>query len=605
MIRGPALRFAVSGAAGAALALAVTAVGHELVGLPETSAFAAAAACLFVFHFFANALFVFHATPTPGTLGRYAAISLAFRLVEFALFTALDGLAGFHYAAAATMALATSAIFKFLAYRTLVFATPTRILHRGDEPLPRLRGFLRETALLALVAVSALATFYGLHHLGNQIPQAVTVEKLREAYRTQMLSTSGRRPTADGRQLQWLAGRDPFPDCRMLASVIVPSTSPVADMIAPKALAKTSAGHCRGLHRAVMTGYHAGLMHLKPRYWHGAKAIMAIGLGISDMFLLVGGIKTLTYFAYGLLAVVALACSKRLLYVLSPYIVFGFFLSAVPYYGGFAYSIPYLYAVLALTGLAVFVRRGTTASALGRLFFALGMASAYLFLLDGHLISLLPMATVILYFADQARPSLRDWSVLTARCLSLFTGGFALAMGANVAFKTPFIPGLVGNFLGAAANRMAVPTADGEGVLLGAAKALARSFHVGFSETSAAGNRTLAYAVFLASLGAALCSAALWARAWYRWRQARLPVGVVVVVAAAAMVVVRLLLVTQHTGSHVYHIGRYLFVPMALGWAMLIVTLLALRDGRSESWVRGAAPEPTQGCRHSAPDGRV
>ncbi len=569
MRRAPeAVRFALAGAAGLVLAMTVTLVGHEFAGMSETLSFAVAAAFLYVFHFAANALYVFRAPPTAAALARYAAASLLFRLAELVVFAALDRLIGLHYTVAAAVALGVSATAKFLVYRTFVFVP-------AGQPGPRILAAGRETARIAVIAGTLLAIFFGAHHLGNQIPHAVALEKLRDAYERHMVWAEPQPRPRFQRHIRLLAASHPFPDCRMLGSVIVPSTSPVADMVVPKALAKTELNHCARLHRAAVTGDVGPIAPLKPRYWHGTKAFMGIGLAVSDVFTLVGGIKTLTYFAYALLALAALRCSRETLYVLSPFIVFGFFFSAIPYFGGFGYSVPYLHAVLALAGLVALVGRGASPAALGRYSFGVGMVSAYLFLLDGHLISLLPMTAVVLYFASPGEAALRNWFALTARCLSLFAAGFAVSMAANVAAKSWYVPGLAENFGQAAARWMTRHPQD-DHLLASMAKAVARSFHVGFSETSAAGNRNMAYGLLLASLGAALGAALLCAGSWCRRRRVWVPAGLVVVATAGALVLARMLLVSWHTYTHV-QTGRYWFVPLALCWTALVVAGLALR----------------------------
>ena len=449
---------------------------------------------------------------------------------------------------------------------------------------------LTEISRYTCLALGLLSVFYGLHYLGNQIPDSLSFTRVHEGFRAGNLIAETDYPTTlyGTRSLESLVGENQFSDCRMLLSVLAPPSTSIRDVIVPQRLSGRQMTYCRRAHDIVTNGSRdGGTAALNLRYWHGTKALMAIGLMVTDVFVLTNGIKTLTYFAYTLLALVALWISTRLLIVLSPFIILGFFFSGILYYGGFAYSLPYLFALLALTGVALFMKFKLSRATLARLFFALGMASSYLFLLDGHLLLLLPASVVILYFGHGNRMGLRNWWVLASRCIGMFVIGFSISLAVNQVGKAYYIGSSVfEGFIGQLGVRMSIPELGYGDVLADTAMALAGPFTVGFRDVGTAGSMGVMFAMVGCCWVALLASVGVWVMRWYRQREIEIVVGVIVVVVAAAMVVVRVVFLLEHTNAHTFFIGRYMFVPMALCWMMLLATLLALRDGSSETWVR-------------------
>lgn len=114
------VRYALTGAAGLAVSLAVTVLMREGAGLSAEAAFAVALGVVFTFQFFANAFFVFDSGADRHTLVRYAGSALVFRLADFLLFAGLQGLVAPYYVAAALAILVTNLV-KFLVYRRFVF----------------------------------------------------------------------------------------------------------------------------------------------------------------------------------------------------------------------------------------------------------------------------------------------------------------------------------------------------------------------------------------------------------------------------------------------------------------------------------------------------
>lgn len=103
--------------------LSVSALGAEVLGLPERLAVAIALASALVINFTLLRVFVFpgQSAAIGPQFAATAATSFSFRLFEYGVFLLLDALAGFHYLVATGCAVMISAIGKFLVYRNVVF----------------------------------------------------------------------------------------------------------------------------------------------------------------------------------------------------------------------------------------------------------------------------------------------------------------------------------------------------------------------------------------------------------------------------------------------------------------------------------------------------
>lgn len=129
------IRFLTVGAAGMVLTLVISVAAHELAGLSERASVAIALTCIFTFHFFANALWVFSSSAGWRTLLKYMISAAAFRFLEFSFFTAMFALVNLHYAFAVAAALVCSVVAKFFIYRDYVFRAP-RFGAQGSRAQP-------------------------------------------------------------------------------------------------------------------------------------------------------------------------------------------------------------------------------------------------------------------------------------------------------------------------------------------------------------------------------------------------------------------------------------------------------------------------------------
>lgn len=125
-IGGETLRYAAVAVFSFVWIMSTAALGAEVVGLPERLAVAVALASALVINFTLLRLFVFpgQSAGIGPQFAATAATSISFRLVEYGIFLALDGLAGLHYLPATALAVIISAGGKFVVYRNVVFRRP-------------------------------------------------------------------------------------------------------------------------------------------------------------------------------------------------------------------------------------------------------------------------------------------------------------------------------------------------------------------------------------------------------------------------------------------------------------------------------------------------
>ena len=454
-------------------------------------------------------------------------------------------------------------------------------------------------------AVFLLLAFYFLHYQGNQLPRERSYEVVREALEKNNLLHKNHRPPLDN-SVRNLTGHAQWHDCMMLIGMITPPSNRVEDAVVLKGLIqldyKKGWNYCDKLYQIVIRNSEHRTVYLKHRYWHGFKALTALALRWDemDLFQVNIGIKVLTYFSFLLLTLIALAHSFRLLAILSPFIFHGFLFSGIPYYGGFTYSLAYLFSISVLATLVLLMKSNATARSLRLFFFASGIISSYLFSLDGHLVSLLPMSIVILYFGREHVENIRKWSFETISFLLSFLAGFTLSMGVNQLAKSYYIGfneifSLFGKNL---AERIDRPLPHHETFLDALVGLIPTYINTGFM-----GNKTLFFCVALIScvtLTAAIAASAFRA---YAARNLTAVFGVVVVLAAMAMVLIRLAVFPQHTSEHPHVMSRYMFVPAALSWSALIAALYAA--GGNRPWKKQArgAREAEKGAGGTASQG--
>ena len=248
----------------------------------------------------------------------------------------------------------------------------------------------------AVVALLATAFFFLLHHVGNQLPYSLAVERFKaefESDRPDEGHAKGYKGMYEYCELSGIAmagarraarAGDAGGESALRNAVILKRLTPTHDT--PHLDILDTEVYC-GLLEAAANGAVVPMGVLKTRYWFGGKALYAIALRYLSVHQIREFTRTGTYVAYLLLAVSLLLLSPKMLLLAAPLVAFGAFFSAVEYWADVANGLPYLWTILFAAGLALLVwrRRGRTwHETVPVCCFAAGSVSAYLGLLDGH-----------------------------------------------------------------------------------------------------------------------------------------------------------------------------------------------------------------------------
>lgn len=114
--------FLLASVIGLSINVGITAFLHEVLGCSPRFSFAVALVVAYSANFLNNRKWVFSSNVAPGgQVIRFLAISLSFRLLEYLVFLLVHLVFGIYYLAAVLISLASFYLFKFAAYKHLVF----------------------------------------------------------------------------------------------------------------------------------------------------------------------------------------------------------------------------------------------------------------------------------------------------------------------------------------------------------------------------------------------------------------------------------------------------------------------------------------------------
>ena len=306
------------------------------------------------------------------------------------------------------------------------------------------RGAIREGAptprqVAAYVAVAILGTAlcFFLHYLGNALPHELARQRFAEAAD----SRAAGLPQPDlggvtGIGTSW-ASRTEY--CTYALAVLGGSDGvdgPLQDAILLRTwAADPESGQC-GAYDAAAGGEALPLDTLKTRYWWGGKAFFAVGLRFLSVAEFHQLIRVAMYAAWAAFAVALWLLSRRALAVAAPLIALGVFASGIELFADIGNGLSYAWAVWAAAILALLLRRrDSRAARAAPLFcFAAGMASSYLWLLDGHTILAMPLIGLVAWFGHgRLRPGAR--ARRAAGFVALYAAGFVVCFALGQAVK--------------------------------------------------------------------------------------------------------------------------------------------------------------------------
>lgn len=278
----------------------------------------------------------------------------------------------------------------------------------------------RRLPAYAAIAVLSTAFFFFLHHIGNQIP--LDLAKLRFADALQAEHW-------DDGVVQGIRGD--FTYCQIAATVLADAAKEHDSLLSAvqQRTYKLDNSYCKGAEAAI-AGLERDVRTLKTRYWWGSKALYAIALRFWSVPDVQDVIRTTTYIAYAALGASLLTFPPKALFVCLPLTLLGAFCSGIRYFADVENGIPYLWAVLAATVLAVLVGRSGRRWALSKIVkgycFLAGCVSSFVWISDGHALFAMTCIGLLVYFGLGDR-EIAERTRFAVACVSLYVVGFGVS----------------------------------------------------------------------------------------------------------------------------------------------------------------------------------
>ena len=312
----------------------------------------------------------------------------------------------------------------------------------------RLFGNARSPRLApACAAVAALATafFFLLHHVGNQLPYDLAAQRFKAELESDLRDEGNVKDYKGMYEYCELSGtvlggaRKAGEGSALRDAVILKALKPAPD--SPDAGSPSLGPIYCGLLEDAARGAAVPAYILKPRYWWGSKALYAIALRHLSVYELREFTRIATRVAYLLLGVSLLLLSPKTLLLTSPLLVFGAFFSGVEYWADVANGLPYLWAVLAVAGLALLMRgkgRKTWPATVPVYCFAAGTVSSYLWLGDGHTFLVVTWIGMLVWFGlGPLSATTRARRTLT--CIALYGAGIVICYMLGQVVRATFL----------------------------------------------------------------------------------------------------------------------------------------------------------------------
>ena len=324
------------------------------------------------------------------------------------------------------------------------------------------------------IALFATALFFLLHHLGNQLPYDLAMQRFQAEFESDQPDEGHAKRykgmyeycelsgivMAGARRMKLVVAHHQVPpreENALRNAVILKRLTPTPGTSHLDALSRRA--YCNLLEAAANgTALPRGV--LKPRYWFGGKALYAIALRWYSVYQIREFTRIATYVAYLLLAVSLLLLSPKMLLLAAPLVAFGAFFSGIEYWADIANGLPYLWTVLLAAGLALLVwrRRGRTwHETVPVCCFAAGSVSAYLGLLDGHTYLAVAWIGMVVWFGSGCierganssplhseqpplgAPFMLERTKRTVSCIALYGAGLVVCYTLGQAAKAMFL----------------------------------------------------------------------------------------------------------------------------------------------------------------------
>lgn len=432
---------------------------------------------------------------------------------------------------------------------------------------------------MAVVGVVLLlnAVFLGLAIVTAWLPRERFRERVREAFE------SGELVEQDYLRFDARRGRHQYVECRILQMLTNERTPSVAEAVAPWLHVRDSTytGYCRTLRELVVGNadpamFRASYPHT--RYWHGYLPVAAVALSAVDLRTARLTLQVLAYGSLLLLLGVSLR-SRGLSRVIGVCIAAtGLTFWALPYFGqAFAHATGDILIVLAIV-ILIFAR-GRLRSYRVFLPFcgAFGALVVYFECLSGQLPTgagfLFATSYAIATGTTESGSSRTAWRFAVAGIVA-FTLGAGLTVIMKQLLVVAFLGGDATGAFAAKLQFLMSPAPPGEFLppLLRPFARLVRSMRV-----LTYGSRPAGYALLAISSLAWVVGLILAARRARATEATTTLSDYLALACAAAVMVAWVLVLPTHTVNHAGFMVRMVSMPIALGWAALAWTALAVR----------------------------
>ena len=305
----------------------------------------------------------------------------------------------------------------------------------------------------AVVALLATAFFFLLHHVGNQLPYDLAVERFRaelESDRPDPGHAKGYKGMYEYCELSGIVmagamragqvgraeeagGESALRNAVILKRLIPTPGTPHLDYLDAEV-------YCNLL-EAAANGAVVPIGVLKTRYWFGGKALYAIALRWFTVYQIRELTRVATHVAYLLLAVSLFLLSPKMLLLAAPLVAFGAFFSGIEYWADIANGLPYLWTVLFAAGLALLMRGDERRAWHGTLpvcCFAGGAVSIYLGLGDGHTYLAVVWIGMVVWFGGRASHMV-ERTKRAVSCIVFYGAGLVICYALGQVVKAMFL----------------------------------------------------------------------------------------------------------------------------------------------------------------------
>lgn len=423
------------------------------------------------------------------------------------------------------------------------------------------------------------ALFIGFHYLANQVPQDFLAQKLGSDFRGYNLSKHNYPFSAYGsHSILSNIGQNQYTECAVLLSVLSTEDKGIRNAVLPRTIVHSDNQSCALLEKvtaSIRAGDIPKTQKMRTRYWWGARPVYSVFLRYFSVYEAREIIRNATALAYMALAIALFSVSPVVFWLSSPLLVFGTLFSGITYYSEVILGIPYLWAIVAASLLAALHAARISLVGIYLAIFSMGMVSSYLWLLDGHLILLFSWMMMIGYFAStRSMDSLAALKVMFKHLIA-FSSGFIAAATSGQLVKAMYL-GMdsVWKPLSTAIMRRSSNLGPGDADL-NLTIVFDKVWGIGYWWTGLFRNELLWSVMLWSSVVAAVLGLVIGFIRGVRGER-KILYAMLTCLLIVLLVLARLVFLKNHSVIHAFFIGRYMFIPLAMGWVVLLLALFGV-----------------------------